>query len=354
MVPRHDVLNFNLNSETLLCLRFKERKCRIADCAFTVVLESDCSTNGQDLVVVLNDGGCSDDLKSLEFFVSIATFNQTGDLVIATQVDDLLALAESPECHFAVHDLVPHGHQMRVSGRPDRRNVENGLSVEVGRNFGLGHRDGSALICHIDFETSSPSHDPRLLDAIHPPRVGLVVGVDQRVCATVETVVATPSPDLLLEPLSLEADAFPARKLSEWLTTFHLASVVLDPYTNESSWILPAAARILRAFGDSAARTSLIVTANADQTRSFLGPLTKEFLVFTDPDRAAVKAFGLTTLPAFVFVRSDGTIPAVAEGWDGVEWRKVAKAIADTTAWTAPSIPAAGDPVSFSGTPALG
>lgn len=348
MVPRHDVLNFNLNSETLLCLRFKERKCRIANCAFTVVLESDCSTNGQDLVVVLDDGGRSDDLKSLEFFVSIATFNQTGDLVIATQVDDLLALAESPECHFAVHDLVPHGHQMRVSSRPDGRDIENGLGLEVGRNFGLGHRDGRALICHMASDPSSPLRANRAQEG------GVVVGVDQRVCATVEIVVATPSPDLLLQPLALEADGFPARKLSEWLTTFHLAAVVLDPYTNESSWILATAARILRAFGDSAARTSLIVTANADQTRSFLGPLTKEFLVFTDPDRAAVKAFGLTTLPAFVFVRSDGTITAVAEGWDGVEWRKVAKAIADTTAWTAPSIPAAGDPVSFSGTPALG
>ena len=180
------------------------------------------------------------------------------------------------------------------------------------------------------------------------------MGVDQRVCATVNTVAATPSPELLLEPLSLEGDGFPARTLSEWLTTFHLASVVLDPYTNESSWILATAARILRSFGDSAARTSLIVTAPAAETRSFLGPLAKEFLVFTDPDRTAVKAFGLTTLPAFVFVRSDGTIPAVAEGWDAAEWRKVAKAIADTTAWTAPSIPAAGDPVSFSGTPALG
>jgi hypothetical protein len=34
-------------------------------------------------------------------------------------------------------------------------------------------------------ETSSPSPNPRLLGAIHSPRVGLVVGVDQRVCATV-------------------------------------------------------------------------------------------------------------------------------------------------------------------------
>ena len=167
-------------------------------------------------------------------------------------------------------------------------------------------------------------------------------------------MAVTPSPDLLLEPLSLDGAGFPARTLSEWLTTFHLASVVLDPYTNESSWILPTAARILRAFGGSAARTNLIVTASADETRSFLGKLTKEFLVFTDPDRVAVKSFGLEFLPAFVFIRSDATIPALAEGWDPAKWRSVAKTIASTTAWTPPTIPAAGDPVSFSGTRALG
>ncbi|MEY2959306.1 MAG: hypothetical protein RLZZ01_1874, partial [Actinomycetota bacterium] len=46
--------------------------------------------------------------------------------------------------------------------------------------------------------------------------------------------------DLPLQPLGGEA-----RQLDEWLTTFHLASVVLDPYTNESSWILKTAVRIL-------------------------------------------------------------------------------------------------------------
>ena len=47
-------------------------------------------------------------------------------------------------------------------------------------------------------------------------------------------VMATnPPPDLVLTPLGGES-----RPLQEWLTTFHLASVVLDPYTNESSWIL--------------------------------------------------------------------------------------------------------------------
>lgn len=167
-------------------------------------------------------------------------------------------------------------------------------------------------------------------------------------------MASTPSPDLILEPLSLEGDGFPARPLSEWLTTFHLASVVLDPYTNESSWILKTAARVLHAFSGAAVRTNLIVTASPDEARTFLGPLAKEFLVFTDPDRAAVKSFGLSTLPALVFVRSDGTIPAAAEGWNPGEWRAVSKVIADVTSWTAPAIPGLGDPTAFAGTPALG
>jgi len=46
--------------------------------------------------------------------------------------------------------------------------------------------------------------------------------------------------DLMLSPLGAEA-----RPLEDWLTTFHLATVALDPYTNESSWILPTATRVL-------------------------------------------------------------------------------------------------------------
>ena len=167
-------------------------------------------------------------------------------------------------------------------------------------------------------------------------------------------MASTVSPDLILEPLSLEAEGFPARPLGEWLTTFHLASVVLDPFTNESSWILKSAARILHAFAGAAVRTNLIVTAEADDARAFLGPLTKEFLVFTDPKRDVVRGLGLTSLPAFVFIQSDGTVPARAEGWNPVEWRAVARTIADVTAWSSPTIPTAADPAPFSGTPALG
>ena len=161
-------------------------------------------------------------------------------------------------------------------------------------------------------------------------------------------MVTNPAPDTVLTPLGGDA-----RPLEEWLTTFHLASVVLDPYTNESSWVLDTATRILAGFRGAAVRVNLLVTCGADDARSYLGPLADEFLVFCDPDRAAVKAFGLTVLPAFVFLRIDGTVAASAEGWNPNTWRAVAEEIASTTSWTKPTIPMAGDPGAFSGTPAF-
>lgn len=155
--------------------------------------------------------------------------------------------------------------------------------------------------------------------------------------------------DLSLQPLDGEA-----RDLDEWLTTFHLASVVLDPYTNETSWVLNTAVRILEGFRGSHARVNFIVTADDDDARAFLGPLTEQFLVFCDPDRSIVKALDLESLPAFVFIRVDGEAVAVAEGWNPHEWEDVAEQIASTTRWRAPMIPAPGDPGPYAGSPAAG
>ena len=143
-----------------------------------------------------------------------------------------------------------------------------------------------------------------------------------------------------------------SRPLGDWLTTFHLASVVLDPYTNESSWILETATRILDGLRGSDARVNLVVTSDSDDAKAFLGPYADEFLVFCDPDRAIVRAFGLSQLPAFVFVRVDGTVGAAAEGWNPAEWRQVAETIADATSWLKPTIPIASDPGPFRGSPA--
>ena len=162
-------------------------------------------------------------------------------------------------------------------------------------------------------------------------------------------MATNPPPELVLAPLGAAS-----RPLGDWLTTFHLASVVLDPYTNESSWILETAARILEGLRGSDARVNLVVTADSDDAKEFLGPYADEFLVFCDPDRTIVRAFGLSQLPAFVFVRVDGTIGAAAEGWNAAEWRQVAETIADATSWLKPTIPIASDPGPFRGSPAHG
>ncbi len=161
-------------------------------------------------------------------------------------------------------------------------------------------------------------------------------------------MAVTPSPDIVLT--SLDGDA---RPLEEWLTTFHLASVVLDPFTNESAWILRTAVRILDAFRGSDARVNFVLTCTRAEARAFLGPLTDDFLVYCDPDRTFVKGMGLSTLPAFVFLRTDGTVQATAEGWNASEWRAVADTIATATAWSRPYMPTASDPGPFHGTPAL-
>ena len=153
-----------------------------------------------------------------------------------------------------------------------------------------------------------------------------------------------PATDLLLTPL----DGDP-RSLNDWMKTFHLVSVVLDPYTNESSWILPTAARILRGFQGADVRVNFIVTSDAAGARSFLGPLAKEFLTFTDPDRQMVASLGLIHLPAFVFIRHDGTVAASAEGWEPKAWRRVADTIAVAAAWSTPNIPTLSDPAPFLG-----
>ena len=130
--------------------------------------------------------------------------------------------------------------------------------------------------------------------------------------------------------------------------------MVLDPYTNQSSWILPTARRVLHAFQGAAARVNFILTCTAAEAEEFLGPLAQEFLVFCDPDRTAVKAFGLSSLPAFLVVRGDGKVVGAAEGWDPAEWRNVAKELATLTSWSSPTIPDSGDPLPFEGTPARG
>jgi hypothetical protein len=162
-------------------------------------------------------------------------------------------------------------------------------------------------------------------------------------------VAGNPPPDLLLTPLIGKP-----RTVREWLTTFHLTFVALDPFTYQSAWILETAGRILTTFEQADVRVAFLVTCDADEARTFLGPWARDVLTFIDPDRIAVKGFGLEGLPAFVHLGMDLEIVNAAEGWEPGEWRKVAEELARTTSWLPPVIPLPGDPGPFEATSALG
>ncbi len=158
-----------------------------------------------------------------------------------------------------------------------------------------------------------------------------------------------PPTDLKLTPINGEA-----RTIEEWLTTFQLALVVLDPYTNESSWLLETAGRVLTHFNGADCRVAFLVTGPADDARAFLGPWTDRVLTFADPDRAVVKALGLNEVPTFVHIRQDRKVVGSAEGWDPAEWREVANGLAKLNSWSAPLIPEATDPSPYAGSAAAG
>lgn len=155
-------------------------------------------------------------------------------------------------------------------------------------------------------------------------------------------MATTVSPDLLFTPLEGKG-----RTLRELLVTFHLAFVALDPFTNEGAWILPVGTRVLTEFSQADCRTALVVTATPDECRMFLGPWVNSLLVFPDPDRSIVNSFGLPRLPALVHVAMDATVAGMATGWNPREWQQVVDHLAEVTAWTAPNLPAAGDPGPF-------
>ena len=162
-------------------------------------------------------------------------------------------------------------------------------------------------------------------------------------------MATNPPPDLTLTPINGAG-----RSVAQLLTTFHLCFVALDPFTNESAWILPTAARILTTFEQADVRIAWLVAGTPRECRMFLGPWAREVLTFSDPDRQAIKAFGLERLPAIVHLGMDGTIENSAEGWRPSEWRAVTDHLADVTGWKAPSYPLPKDPGPFEGSPAVG
>ena len=160
-------------------------------------------------------------------------------------------------------------------------------------------------------------------------------------------MATAPSPEISLDPLQGDP-----RPLGDWVTTFHLAVVVLDPFTHESSWIIDTAARVLGNYNAADVRTAWLVTGTDDEARQFLGPMADEFLTFTDPDRAFVTGLELERLPAFVHLDHALNLVGSAEGWKASEWLEVCKGLSEQMHWSRPVLPEAGDPPPYSGTPA--
>lgn len=199
-----------------------------------------------------------------------------------------------------------------------------------------------------------PGHVAEALDRVHDRTVPtadrpreFTFGRARQVPSSGVSTVAPP--DLELAPLGGDP-----RPLSEWVTNFHLVLVVLDPYTNESAWLLETGGRILSGFAQADCRVGFAVMAKADDAKRFLGPWAQRFLTFADPDRELVGALGLDALPAFVHIRTDRSVAAQAEGWDPLEWRAAAHDLAREMSWTAPTIPGPSDPGAFTGSPAKG
>jgi hypothetical protein len=134
-----------------------------------------------------------------------------------------------------------------------------------------------------------------------------------------------------------------SRTLDDWSTMFHLCLVMLPPRP-EASVFVPIAERIFNVFGDADCRTAFCVVGNEFIARAVLGEAEQRYLCFVDPGGEFATSLGLTHLPAFVHLRQDTTLVAAAEGWDPVAWQAVAKEVAKSMAWTAPTVAAAGDP----------
>ncbi|MFM7063266.1 MAG: hypothetical protein ACKO04_07210 [Actinomycetes bacterium] len=161
--------------------------------------------------------------------------------------------------------------------------------------------------------------------------------------------MATVSADLTLQPLGGEP-----RTAAEQVNLFQLVVVAIDPYTNQSAWLLETAGRLLTEFSGADCRVAFLVTAPEEDARAFLGPWVDRVMVFCDPDRTAVAGLGIEQIPALVHVGHDLTVVGSAEGWDAETWRPVLDNLAAMMSWSRPALPRPGDPGAFAGTPAAG
>ncbi len=160
-------------------------------------------------------------------------------------------------------------------------------------------------------------------------------------------MATNPPPDLVLTPVTGRS-----RTVREWLTTFHLLFVAVNPDGLRSKWIVPTAARVLSEYEQADCRVAwLVAGGDASDARRLLGRWASEIMTFTDPELAAVKAFGLQTLPAIVHLGMDLVVVNAVEGWDPDGWRALTSELSRRMSWSRPHIPVAGDPGPFAGAP---
>ncbi len=145
-----------------------------------------------------------------------------------------------------------------------------------------------------------------------------------------------------------------AKSVRQWLTTFHLLFVAVDPGNDRSAWIVPTAGRVLTLYEQADCRVAWLVTGTPAEARRFLGRWASEILTFADPDLTAVKGFGLESLPAIVHMGMDGSVVNAVEGWDPGEWRRLTNELSRIMRWSRPSIPVPSDPGAFAGAPLPG
>jgi hypothetical protein len=159
-------------------------------------------------------------------------------------------------------------------------------------------------------------------------------------------VAANPPPDLVLSSLTGRS-----RSVREWVTTFHLLIVAVDPNSSRSRWIVPTAARVLTVYEQADCRVGWLVAGDAKEARKFLGRWATDILTFVDPDLAAIKAFGLETLPAILHLNQELRVVNAVEGWEPFAWRALATELSHSMSWSKPLLPAPGDPGPFDGAP---
>ena len=170
--------------------------------------------------------------------------------------------------------------------------------------------------------------------------------VPQLMALCASLIPVTISPDASIPLNRLEG---PSRSLREWVTTFHLLLVVVDPYTHESSWIVETAGRILRSFKEADCRGAWMVLGNEEHSKEFLGPWESEILTFVDPDLSFARAMQLEKTPALLHFDQSPKLVGSAEGWNPTEWKDIASNLADAMSWSKPIIPNSEDPSPYEG-----